>query len=1056
MSMAPLDTLLYRERRYLALVVLMIVALGAAAFTSIGRQEDPTITNLFATIITPYPGASPERVEALVTEKIEAQLRGIPEIEELRSTSSTGISSVNVELSSFISHTRIEQVWSEIRDALSDAAREFPAGVPEPEFDNDRTGAFTLIGAIAARATDLGTPPPLAIMSRYARTLQDRLRNTPGTRFVDVYGGAEEEVLVEFDAYQLASAGLTPDSVSAAIARADAKVEAGRVRGTALDYLVEVDGEIDSIDRVRRIPLNSASSGALLRVGDVATVTRSTREPAHTIAYSNGERVVLVAARMESDLQVDAWTRRLQAETDAFSATLPAALEYRTLFMQNEYTTSRLREVATNLGIGVALVVAVLFIAMGWRAALVVAVILPLASCMSLFVLERAGISIHQMSVTGLVVALGLLVDAGIVMTDEIRKRIGAGMTRTHAVGKSVRRLGVPLLASTVTTVLAFMPMALLPGPAGDFVGAIAVSVIVMLTASLALALTVTPALAGLLLADASSERGRRWWRDGAQGAWLGRAFAWTLRLSLRERGVSVLAALALPVIGFASFPTLTAQFFPGVDRDQFYVQLSLAEGAALEATDAAVKRADRLLRSHPDIDGVQWVLGASAPPFYYNMLQDRDAQPGYAEALVRTRSARATERLLPQMQTELDRAVPQAQVLVRGLVQGPPVSAPLEMRLVGPELSVLRRLGEQARQRMAALPSVTHTTAQLKGGAPKLVFELDEDKVRIAGLELGSVARQLETLLEGVAGGSLVEANEELPVRVRLNAVDRSSAERIADLVVVPVTASTGATPGRFPAIPLRALGKLSVVPAASPIARLDGQRINTAKAYLQRDVLPEEALAELKTSLASNPMRLAPGYRIEWGGDSDARDETVRNLSSTLGLVIVLTIATIVLTFNSWRLAGIAFVVCGLSMGLSLLALAVAQFPFGIQALIGVIGSIGVSINAAIIIMTALQADPRAAAGDREAICAVVMDSSRHIVATTITTFGGFLPLILEGGGFWPPFAVAIAGGVLLSMVVSFYFVPPMFSLLYSRPCSAQREQLDIAADATKLVSA
>ena len=205
--------------------------------------------------------------------------------------------------------------------------------------------------------------------------------------------------------------------------------------------------------------------------------------------------------------------------------------------------------------------------------------------------------------------------------------------------------------------------------------------------------------------------------------------------------------------------------------------------------------------------------------------------------------------------------------------------------------------------------------------------------------------------------------------------------------------------------------------------------------QAFLIPDVLPEEALVAVQAALAEAEFTIPDGYRLELGGDSDARNSTLNNLLASLGIIVALSIATIVLTFNSFRLSAVAFVVAGLSAGLSILALAIFQYPFGINAVIGVIGSIGVSINAAIIILTCLQADPRAASGDRHAMVDVVMDSSRHIVSPTLTTFGGFLPLILAGGGFWPPFAMSIAGGVLLSTVVSFYFTPPMFALVARR---------------------
>ena len=313
-----------------------------------------------------------------------------------------------------------------------------------------------------------------------------------------------------------------------------------------------------------------------------------------------------------------------------------------------------------------------------------------------------------------------------------------------------------------------------------------------------------------------------------------------------------------------------------------------------------------------------------------------------------------------------------------------------------------------------------------MEGGAPKLDFVLDEDKARLAGLDLVSVARQLDAALEGVTGGSLVEGSEELPVRVRVGAARRADAGFVETFDVV-------APDGRL--VPLSTLGEMHVVPSDSAISRRDGERVNTVQAFVRYGVLPEAALAQALQLLDEAGFEPPQGVRLQVGGDADARNEVIANLMAPLGLIVVLSIATVVMTFNSFRLGAVASVAMLLSAGLSILSLAICGYPFGITAVVGVIGSIGVSVNACIIILTALQEDPRAAAGDRDAMAEVVLGASRHIVSTTITTFGGFLPLILGGGGFWPPFAMSIAGGVLLSTVVSFYFTPPMFALVSRR---------------------
>jgi len=1043
-----MSTLFFRQWRVTALFILVVVAAGGSALLTIGRQEDPTITNLFATVVTPYPGADPAQVEALVTEKIEEELREIAEIKEILSTSRNGFSIIQVELLQTISDQEIENAWAEIRDALSDAARNLPAGVPEPGFDNDRTGAFSAISAITMRD---GRPVEPALLRRYGEQLSDILRQVPGTKQVETYGAGDEEILVEIDPRRMTSQGLTVADVSRAIAAADVKVPAGQVRGRATDLLIEVGGEIDAVRRVAEIPLIDGRDGSLLKLGDIAAVSRAMEDPALSLAYADGKRAVLIAVKMEEGRQVDSWAAAIRERLDDFEATLPAGMEHSLIFDQSRYTIDRLSNLTGNLLIGVGIVFVVLFVTLGWRSALIVGATIPLASLTTLAVLQQVGLPIHQMSVTGLIVALGLLVDAAIVMTDAVRRRLQEGMPRLEAVRASVHRLAVPLLASTVTTVLAFMPMALLPGPAGDFVGAIAVAVITMLFASFFLAITVTPALSGRFLRQEPAGKTARWWESGANLGFVGRPFAATVRTAMRYPLLGLLAGMVLPLIGFGAFPTLQAQFFPGVDRDQLHVQLYMPPGTAIAATERAALEADRLLRGEGDIAQVSWVIGESAPSFYYNMIANQDRVGRFAEALITTASPEATERLIPTIQQSLDRALPGAQVIVRGLVQGPPVTAPLEMRIVGPNPDVLRRLGETGRALMSQVPSVQHTLVTMPGGAPKLRFDLSEEKVRLTGMTLGTVARQLDSLAEGTTGGSLVEASEELPVRVRLADAARGSAAAVSDLDILPGDAATAIAAGRYPGVPLTALGESALVPAETVIARKDGERAITVRGYIQRDVLPATAFADFQAVLAENPDFTMPsGYRIEWGGDSDERQETVGNLMASLGLIVTITIATIVLAFNSFRLSLITGIVAILSMGLSFLALAIFQYPFGINALIGVIGSIGVSINAAIIILTGMQLDEGARRGEAEGMTRVVTESSRHIVSTTVTTFGGFLPLIVAGGGFWPPFAMAIAGGVLLSTIVSLYFTPSAYALMAKVFPLKEREVGDLPAEA------
>ncbi len=1018
---------IYRHSRYFALIIVCAFAVGINSFNAISRQEDPTLTNFVGNITTFYPGATPDRVEALITRPLEDELRTISEIEEVRSTSSSGVSFITIRLAWVVTGNNLDRVWSEVRDAMAEAALQFPAGASAPSFDNDRATSFTTIVALSSAGE---TDVPLSILHRLAQDFADRARNLTNTKLVEMFGEPVEEIRVEVDEAALLSRGLSLQKVAAALQAADVKMASGRVTGGGTDMLIEVAGDLDSLERIRRVIVNTSPSGSATHLADIARVYRAAVTPPPTMAIAEGRPAILIGSIMEPGGQVDVWSDTFNDMVEAFRQQAPAGVKIEVTYDQSIYARERLTEVAGNLAIGVALVLLVLLLTLGWRAAVVVAVILPLSGLISITVMERFGIALQQMSVSGLIVALGLLVDGSIVMTDEIRKRLLQGHSPMDAIGSSVDRLRIPLISSALTTILAFLPMAVAPGPPGDFIGSIANAVIIMLVTSTVLALVLTPVLAAWLL-PRNPEDAAHWYSGGANsgrlGEWLVKAIDW----SLRHPVAGVCLALALPVSGFLSFGTLTAQFFPGTDRDQLYVQVKLSDGRSIYNTHTLVEQIDDKLRREPLIRRVDWTLGESPPAFYYNMYRTKEGIPTWAEALVLTKDENQTDELIRRLQSEMNREFPDARIIVRGIDQGPPVMAPLEVEIYGSNLAVLQELGEQFRQRIDRIPQVTLTNTDLVGGAPMVVFKVDEEKLRLANLQLMDTAVALNDSLQGRVSGEVLEGTERMPVRVRLNEQDWGSADRISNLRL-PVVATAGVPGASMNGIPLNAIGAPELIPAQSPITRLNGERLNTVQGYLTRGVLPQEALDLLSADLEQDPIPLPDGYHYNFGGDTEERAKVVDIIMAPIGLILAALVATIVITFNSWRLSAVAVLVCICSMGLSILSLAVFGYPFGVLSLLGVIGSIGVSINAAIIIITALQAHESARRGNLFAVREVVMDSSRHIVSTTVTTFGGFLPLILEGSQFWPPFAMAIAGGVLLSTIISFFLVPPMYVLV------------------------
>ncbi|MEM6539275.1 MAG: efflux RND transporter permease subunit, partial [Pseudomonadota bacterium] len=688
-----MKTALYDNVRALILVVALIIVGGLAAFLTMPQMEDPRIVNRVATILTPLPGASSELVERLVTQPIEDELRSIPEIDTIRSTSRTGLSSVTVVLRDQIKETA--EPFARIRDAVDDARPELPRAAGESEFIEDRNeGAYTVITALI---WDAESAPNGLILKRTAEELQSKLRSFPGTEYVEIHGASPEEIAVTLPNDVAQALGLSERQIAANIAAADVKGAAGQFFGDAAQYALEVEGELDSLDRLRRVPLQVGDSGASVQLGDIADIERSLKDPLSEYAIIDGRPAVVVGARMEPTLRVGPWSAAIVEELEAFEQTISSGIEQRIIFNQAEYANERFRSLIINLLVGIGLVVIILFFTLGPRSAIVVTFAIPLTTLSALTFMNFFGIPIHQMSITGLIVALGLLVDAAIVVCDAVTRRLASGMPARDAVAESVSRLWLPLLSSTLTTVFAFLPIALLPGGAGEFVGAIAESVILALLSSYVLAMTVIAAIAGRFFS-----RGDRRPSQGLSFPVVAAPFKWLVGLSLGSPRLSVLIAMILPVLGFIGVTTLPSQFFPEADRNQFHIELRLSPQASLAATQAAAAQADAILEADDRIVSAEWFVGNSVPSFYYNVTMNQDGAKDFAEAMVTARSLTGLKDLQNEMQRELSEALPNAQVLVRALAQGPPTEAPIELRIFGRDLKTLQRLGEEARSILA------------------------------------------------------------------------------------------------------------------------------------------------------------------------------------------------------------------------------------------------------------------------------------------------------------------------------------------------------------------
>lgn len=998
--------LMYRDPRYMVLVISLIVISGIAGFFTRPKLEDPKSSVRWGYVTTFFPGASPSEVESQVTEPIEKALRDAKAIRAIQSSSLRGVSIVFVRLTEEVKN--VTASWSKIRDKISEVSEALPERASIPVLvDERRWEAYTTVVALVDTADSTIQP---AVLARWAKELDNRLRFVPGTRFTEIFGLPEEEILVEVNEVSLVATGLTIGDIATAIQNRDAQTPDAMSQTRQFNTPIRLASDVNSLGRLRNVVLKGSEAGSPLRLSDVATIRRSERRPVRTSSFVDGRRAVAIGTRMDADYIIDSWTRAHRATLDEFRKSLPAGVELRVLFNQKKYTDERSNRLYVSLGLGMILVVIVVWLIMGWRAAIPIVIAVPMSLLGVFFLMIPFGISLHQMSIAGLILALGILIDNPIIVTDDIKRRLDAGVQSEDAINASVKHLLTPLVGSNVTTILGFSPILLIPGPTGEYLGQLGWGVIASLFVSLVLSLSIVPIIAGWSLVPGGLSSTQQSNRSSSYARFLSWMF--------NRRSLIISLSLIPPTLGFAVSGHLKEQFFPAAERDHFHFSVRLPTFCSIRDTKRVAARACEIIRRHEEVESISLFVGTNAPMIHYSMITSDENRPDFAQGIVQLKTGRWDRQLIRDIQRELDEAFTRAQSIVSYMEQGSPTAAPIEFRIYGASLEKLATLGDEARKIMMTIPGIIHTRASLDAGGPEFALHIRQHDAKAVKMNDTLVANQFRNQLDGISTTTMSEEIEEIPIRVRIERGDTSRPERVLSL---PLIASQNV-------IPLGSVADWSVQSQLFNIPRRNSSRCNVVYGYVAAGELPVVLEKRFRESLKENGFSLSPGYRSDFGGVSQERDSAIGNLLAYAAIVGVLMVSVLVLTFRSFRQAGIIITVGILSIGLGLLSLWLFDFPIGIVSIIGLLGMMGLAINDSIVVLI----DAKAAKSRGESLESSVRHSTRHVFTTSLTTVAGVLPLILAGGDFWPPMMIVIAGGVVGATLLALGFTPASYSKL------------------------
>ncbi len=1020
-------------------VLFTAVAWGTVAFITMPRQEDPVIGWRLANVVTRWSGASPSRVETLITDVLEQKVKEVDEVAHVFSVSRSGVSLLQIQLGDEISN--VAPVWQKVRHKLLEAAAELPEGTIGPDLNDEVMGTFAVIVALSGEGFTYRQ------LKDHAKELEDKLRYLPRTASTELFGTQQEVIQVELDQSKLAAYDLSFDQVAAAVSNRNARRPSGRLEVDADELLIEASGEFENETDLARMVLLVAPGPSpsrspswageregVLRLGDVADIRRTTASPADPMARVNGRPAVMVGSRARSGVRIDDYGDEVMQAIDRFRATLPDGMQLNVLHDMAKYTRERSAELGWTLAQSIVLVFVATALFLGWRASAIVTVAIPITGVIVLALFLAVGVPLNQMSAMAMIMAIGMIVDCAIVVTEQIHRRWREGASVEEATSSETGQLFLPLSVAILTTLAAFLPIYLLPGGTGEFLRAIPVGVSICLLTSLAVAMTVVPWLCRIAMprriqSHSSSVGARVRWRSPfalEQHAWFRRLITGCVR---RPIVVLLVVAVGLGALGSVGL-RLRRDFFSPVQRDQFIIDVYAPQGSALAHTVELVEPIEKMLQETPEVTSVGAFVGRNAPLVFYNLWVQESYANHFAQLVVNVNDWHASAPTARRVQEQLKSQVPGAHCVVHILEHGAPFVAPFEVRISGPSVETLHELGRRASAALAGAPGVRNVRDNYGNEALQLVAQVNEPVARTIGIDQGTVADELRYRLDGLVASHLQEGDERIDIRIRLAGAQRAN---ITDLNAVYFKPTADA-----PLIPFSSVATLEPSWETASIYRRDGQRTLSILAYPEFGLTAAQASQQFIPQLEQLAASLPPGYHLELGGENEQRQGAERNLLRKSIYAFCLIILLLVAEFHSFRLAGLILTVIPFSLAGTMLALWLTGWPLNFMAIMGMLMLVGVMVNDAVILVDGYERRRNRGEPLERLVVDGTLERTPHVVVTSVTTIAGFLPLALSQSPLWPPLALAIIGGLATSTILCLAAVPAAYSLLRRTPAA------------------
>jgi len=1007
-----LPKLAIENHQFTNVIIILLVLFGLVSFMTMPRSEDPQVSPAGSSVIVIYPGANPTDVEELIVEPLEEAINELEDIKDIKSYAQDGLALIETE---FISGTDPDDKYSDVVQKVNRVRNELPDGIIDFNIIK-----WSISEVQVMQIALLSDSVDYRELEREADNLKKIVERIPGIKKAKTWAFPEQEIRIALNLEKMAQLNIPLNQVMGAIQSANKNIPGGYIDVGSKKYNIQTSGSYKTLEDIQKTIVTSAM-GHIVYLKDIAEVNFSYADNTYYARF-NDKTAVFVTASQKVGTNIFDIFSKMRPKIEQFEENLLDEISLDFVFDQSESVSHRMNGFFSNLLQGLFLVGIVVLLAIGLRASAIVILAIPISIMIGIGFVELSGFGLEQMSITGLVIALGLLVDNAIVVIENISRYMKMGYSRVEAAIQGTSQIAWAVVSSTATTVLAFIPILLMQNITGDFIRSMPTTVVYTLSASLLISLVLTPNLSNKFLKIEQLNKESYFRR--LLNKEIENRYRKTLDYALRNPKKVLLIALSVFILSFGLVPFIGISFFPKAEKPQFMINVDTPDGTSLEQTDKVTQHIDSVLAKEEHIEHYAINIGHGNPRIYYNVIP-KNITATHAQIFVQVKfdDLDMFYNLIKKLRKEFA-GYPGAKIAIKEFEQGPPVEAPIAIRIIGKELSILKEIARDVEEFILNVPGTINVNNPLGTSKTDLHVNINRDKAGMLGVSLVEIDRTVRATVAGLKVSSFHDnKGKEYDIVVRLPFKDKI---KYSDLDRIMISSMTGNQ------IPLKQLAKIEFKASPMQINHYNLDRNVTVTADVSGTISVDTATREVIKKLDS--YNWPNNYRYDVGGEQESREESFGGMLQAIIIALIGIFGVLVLQFRSYSQPFIVFSALPLAIIGSLIALFITGYSFSFTAFIGIASLVGIVINNSIILVDYTNQLRR----DGKEFIAALKEAGETrfipIVLTTATTVGGLLPLTVGGGTLWAPMGWTIIGGLLMSTFLTLLVVPVLYKM-YTR---------------------